>query len=109
MHFELHCDCGNPDCTSHVRFRKGFVQIHHPDGTKEDRWDHFHIDAFGKYSQSGELEWVQLMLPPEDARALLWFLITMYVPGISFVYRQWLSLYYRVDGWRRRIRTRFKK
>lgn len=90
MDIEVKCDCGNPDCHANVQLRKGYVHIRHPDGRKEVRWDHFYIDAFDWDGRDpGETKMVELMLPPREARRVMWFLVREYMPAVSHAVELW--------------------
>lgn len=89
MDIEFECDCGNPECKAFACFRKGYVHITHPDGTREERWDHFYIDAHDRDLETGHACWVELMMPPKGARRLMWFLVREYMPVVSRVISWW--------------------
>ena len=94
MDIELNCVCGNPACAGRVGFRVGYVQIHHPDGTDEVRWDYLHIDAFsgdGEGSKEGDFKWVEAMCNPEQGKDLMWYLVWEYMPVLSWL-RRWYYL-----------------
>ncbi len=77
---QLDCDCGNPVCHANLQVRRGFVEITHEDGSITQRWDYLHIDAF-----DGKGAAVQMMVPPKEARKLLWFMVQGFCPGINFL------------------------
>ncbi len=110
MFIDLYCECGNPNCeNTHVLFRKGYVQITDLDGTKRERGDYFYVDAYKWKEGDADTTNVEIMLPPEAARALMWFMISTYMPVLSRLYCWWLRVSYRWDSWRYRIFKRFKK
>ena len=74
----LECErCGE------MHFRRGYVHIDHPDGSEETRWDYLWIfsNTYGDKENDGKS--VQHGFSPEDARALMWFLIEEYMPLFS--------------------------
>lgn len=95
MDIELECGCENPVCEANLLARKGYVHIRHPDGSEEVRWDYFYVDAHRYDSETKESQWVELMYPPEGGRALMWFLILAYFPGIAWIHSKIGSGRYR--------------
>jgi hypothetical protein len=85
MNVDFDCTCGNPKCLGTVILRKGYVNIRHEDGTEEVRWDYLYINAY--QGESNERQMVEVMLPPEDARYLMWRLIISYMPILKRLVR----------------------
>lgn len=86
----LECEnCGE------MHFRRGYVCITHPDGRKEIRWDYLWIfsNTYGDAENTGTS--VEHPLPPEYARALMWFLIEEYMPLFSSCLRRMRYWFFR--------------
>lgn len=100
MDIEFNCSCGNPDCKARAFFRRGYVHIRHEDGSEEQRWDYFYLDAedWNEEEKKGQL--VELMLPPSEARSLWWFLLWEFIPGfyhVCWFYRAYVKrMYFRI-------------
>lgn len=84
MDMDIECDCGNPACHARTEFRKGYVNIGHPDGREEVRWDWFYIFSVDYEDGDSKSRIVEVMTPPCEARTLMWFLIANYMPGVSW-------------------------
>lgn len=65
---DIKCDCGNPECTTEIMFRKG--PIFRPDGSREKSW--LHLDA---NTYDGSHNWVEVMISPKSARKLMWWML----------------------------------
>ena len=76
----LRCSCSNPECEARIEARRGFVETGHPDGSVSQDWDFLILRA-----DDGPGETVELMIPPEEARKLLWFMVRAFCPGITFL------------------------
>ncbi len=95
MKDDLTCACGNPSCNAHVQFRKGFVFFPREDGSEEVRGDYFHLDAFDYETGKEELKWVHLMMTPQQARCLMWYLVINYMPIVHRLIGWWQLYPYR--------------
>ena len=91
---DFECNCGNPDCHSEMMVRVGYVHIRHPDGSKEERWDYLYIDANRYDPKTETATWIEMMYSPDDAKALMWLLITHYFPGLRFIFRKFERVHY---------------
>lgn len=87
MDIDIDCDCGNPACHALTEFRKGYVNIRHPDGRQEVRFDWFYIFSVDYENDDPNSRIVEVMAPPCEARALMWFLIANYMPGVAWCIR----------------------
>ncbi len=88
MGMELRCDCGNPLCKTWFHIRVGYVQIHHPDGSKEERWDHLHLDGHDYDPETSESAWMQAMYDRSAGVELMWYLMERYLPLYSRVHHR---------------------
>lgn len=88
---ELQCSCGNPACSARIHVRKGYVFIRHPDGTEETRWDYFYLDAMA--DDGTDFKMVELMMTPQQAKSLMWFLVFGFMPGVHQLNRALFNLW----------------
>ncbi|GEM_PF-3843893 len=109
MDMEIECDCGNPACHARTEFRKGYVHIGHPDGHEEVRWDWFYIFSVDHDDGEPKSRIVEVMAPPREARALMWFLITNYMPGISWCVSKFYRVRWEVMDFAYRVRRKLRK
>lgn len=78
---ELSCVCGSADCQGQSLIRRGFVEITKYGDDPETRWDYLYIES---QNSDGSTE---IMLPPEKAKKLMWWMIRNYFPGIALLSR----------------------
>ena len=85
--FDFECDCGNPAHEPICYLRKGYVQVTHPDGEVEVRWDQLYI-FISDYQAVGAPK-VEIMIDPDQARMMMWWFVWKYMPGISHTILAW--------------------